>query len=431
MDKIRIVPIPVVYVLWHPRCALGEVLAKRILRWLRPGNGLGPQVFYRSLPAPDAPDDGLPPPLPGESRPGKYAESAMAKAANLQVVVPLIDDNMVADPVWRHWLVALATNRERVSRHILPTALDPTAYNMPSPVSDQNYLRPAGLPLPNPSAIAEADPGFALVERSLLKQLTEAMCRLLLGYSRRAASEVAAGASALDGEAAPLKVKVFLSHAKADGAAPASRLRDYINGKTQLDAFYDENDIAFGSSFGGVIQRAVQSSETAAMIAVRTTKYSSRPWCRRELSMFRRPICVNAGESGTAQRWRLYPLLVVEAMEGMELSAGIPEFGNSQVVRWTDQVPDIDEFIVTTVIRNAMLASFHAALGASLQAGPDQIVINWLPDAATLLQIPAVRQQRKVEVLHPGRRLSYLEATTMDEMFPTLTFTPFERAPAP
>jgi hypothetical protein len=43
--------LPQVYVLWHPRCALG---APRIRDWLRPGNGLGPpEVFNRSLPAPD------------------------------------------------------------------------------------------------------------------------------------------------------------------------------------------------------------------------------------------------------------------------------------------------------------------------------------------------------------------------------------------
>ncbi|HRP23912.1 hypothetical protein [Thauera sp.] len=39
--------IPEMYVLWHPRCEAGEALATRIYGWLRPGNGLGPQVFYR------------------------------------------------------------------------------------------------------------------------------------------------------------------------------------------------------------------------------------------------------------------------------------------------------------------------------------------------------------------------------------------------
>ena len=45
--------IPEVYVLWHPAFPNGEALAQRIYRWVRP-KGLGPQVFYRSLPAPEA-----------------------------------------------------------------------------------------------------------------------------------------------------------------------------------------------------------------------------------------------------------------------------------------------------------------------------------------------------------------------------------------
>ena len=43
---------------------------------------------------------------------------------------------------------------------------------------------------------------------------------------------------------------MFLSHAKRDGTGPARRLRDYIYSQTQLTAFFDENDIAYGSVFG-------------------------------------------------------------------------------------------------------------------------------------------------------------------------------------
>ena len=100
-------PIPEIFVLWHPRCLLGEKLARRILRWLRPGNGLGPEVFYRSLPAPGAPANGLPLPLPGEARPDAPVRT-LQRFSNLQVVLPLIDENMVADRSWRHWLEGLA-----------------------------------------------------------------------------------------------------------------------------------------------------------------------------------------------------------------------------------------------------------------------------------------------------------------------------------
>src|SRR4051794_23184330 len=101
-------PVPEVYVLWHPRCAFGDKAARAIYEWLRPGNGLGPGVFYRSLPAHDAPPGGLPPPLPLETRGPAPSHSS---GVNLQIVLLLIDDNMVADPSWRHWLKVLG-NRD-------------------------------------------------------------------------------------------------------------------------------------------------------------------------------------------------------------------------------------------------------------------------------------------------------------------------------
>jgi hypothetical protein len=110
------IPIPEIYVLWHPQCPLGEKIARRILAWLRPGNGLGPEVFYRSLPAPEAPIAGLPPPLPGEPRAVAGTESVKGRqrVSNLHIVLPLIDENMVADIAWRHWLEQLTLTRASI-----------------------------------------------------------------------------------------------------------------------------------------------------------------------------------------------------------------------------------------------------------------------------------------------------------------------------
>jgi hypothetical protein len=323
---------------------------------------------------------------------------------------------MVSDQSWRYWLDSLAAS-SGTTRAIMPVALDTTAYNMPASLRELNYLRPSdprtspGLPLD--------DARLEVVARSLLKQLTEAMCRLILPRSP---------GGTVHASNAPLpKVNVFLSHAKQDGTVPAQRLRDYIYGQTQLAAFFDENDIAFGDVFGRVIQRTLDSNDTAAMIAVRSVKYAGRPWCRRELSIFRRPR-QEPTPDGKAQQWRLYPTLVVEAMEGRQLSSGIPEIGNSTAIRWSDSEKDLEELIVTTVIRDAMLASFHSALGASIPSHGGQIVINWLPDPTTLLAIPDVRAGEERDVLHPGRGLSGLELDILFEYFPHLTFRSFEEA---
>ena len=423
MNMRQTTPIPEIFVLWRPQCPLGEKLARRIYSWLRPGNGLGPQVFYRSLPAPEADVKGLPPPLPGEVRPSFQASAkGRPKVSNLQMVLPLIDEHMVADLAWRHWLGALTTAIPSVTqRVIMPVALDTTAYNMPAALRELNYLRPTGLPLPVSDDMAGAS--FESVVRSLLKQLTESMCRLMLSRPNR--SGAVTNRLSVSNESLP-KVTIFLSHAKEDGTIPARRLRDYIYSQTQLAAFYDENDIAFGSVFSRVIQDDLDSPDTAALIAVRSARYASRSWCRRELSLFRRPRQENQAGEGV-ERWRLYPSLVVEAMEGGKLSAGIPELGNSSVIRWADDDKNLEELIVTTVIRDAMLASFHSAMGASIPSKAEQIIINWLPDPTTLLHLPTIRSaSEERDVLHPGRGLSGVELDILAEFFPKLTFRSFE-----
>lgn len=412
--------IPELFLLWHPSCKLGEVLAKRVYAWLRPGNGLGPEVFYRSLAAPGAPQ-GLPLPLPGEERMDDTAPRS--KTANLQIVLIFLDCHMIADAGWRYWLGRLALRAGEADRVLLPVALDSTAYNVPESLRPLNFLRPAGLPLPDedpPAPPAKVE----VVVRSLLKQLTEALCRLLLARpAERSKGKVAGGSGAGD----PTKITLFVSHAKADGVSAARRIRDFIYGNTQLAAFYDENDIPFGSAFGRVLNENLAQAHTVALIAVRSARYASRPWCRRELALFRRPR-LEASRRGGAEYWRLSPVLVVDAMEPGTRSVGLPEMGNAPLLRWSPDLPDQEEQIVTTILRDSLLAAFHAGLGRTMPDERDCIVLNWVPDATTLLQIPKVQAARnELRVFFPGRSLPGLERSILRDMFPRINFYSFDQ----
>ncbi|WP_158219813.1 toll/interleukin-1 receptor domain-containing protein [Ideonella sp. A 288] len=420
-------PIPEIYVLWHPCCTIGETLARSIYAWLRPGNGLGPQVYYRSLTEPGGTAGGLPLALPGEQRAGRATREPVppsSRQVNLQIVILLIDDHMIADMTWRHWLTALARDKPAVRRAFVPVALDSTAYNVPAPLRELNFLRPAGLPLTEPEG-ARRDAALEASVRSMLKQLTETLCRTMLTTPTAPATGDSAGQGSLP------KISIFLSHAKADGTTPAKRIRDHIYSQTQLTAFYDENDIPFGSVFAQVLQSNVASKQTAAMIAVRTERYASRPWCRRELSLFRRPWQEPLPAAMTTEHWRLHPMVIVDALEPGRQTLGVPEFGNATAVRWSDSLPDQEETIVTLVLRDALLAAFHAALGRSLKLSPGTLVLNWLPDPTTLLHIPKVRDGlAEVQLLHPGRGLSGLELAVLDELFPRVSFHCFDQAAA-
>jgi len=415
-------PIPEVFVLWHPGCGLGEFLARRIYAWLRPGNGLGPQVFYRSLPAPKSSRGGLPPPLPGELRSGATILSSSSRLSNLQVILLLVDEQMIADAAWRFWLLQLGLSQTISQRKIIPIALDSTAFNLPVGFRELNFLRPAGVPLP-PGGAEDAK---EKIVRSLLKQLTETMCSFMLFRSYGASSQSVPNSGGQRDDIST-KIKIFLSHAKADGTIPARRIRDYIYSQTQLAAFYDENDIPFASVFSRVLQNDLEPEETAALITVRSAEYANRAWCRRELAWFRRPR-QDKTSVGPGEQWRLNPTLIVDAIEGGRQSPGIPEIGNSTLIRWANDLEGQEEQIVTSILRDVMLSLFHLAVGRTLPQGPNHIVLNWLPDPTTLLLIPRVKSSEDLKVYYPGRGLSGLELDILDEFFPHLEFHSFEEA---
>jgi hypothetical protein len=404
--------IPEVFVLWHPDSTIGEFLAQKIYDWLRPAPGVGLQVYYRCLPAPGSPPGTLPLPLPGD-----VEKPSSSKMSNVQIVVPLIDEHMIASPAWRNWLAMLRNRSD--SRVVWPVALHPSAYNAPKGIRELNFLRPtskAGASASDPTA-------REVMSRSLLRQLTEALGRLMLGGDGAVLTEQLAGTRP--------KVRIFLSHAKADGPGPARRIRDYIYGHTQIAAFFDENDIPYASGFAQVLERDAnpQNGMTAAMIAIKSAAYASRPWCRWELSRFRKPVPIDS-DVDTATRWRLHPVLVVEAMDGGVSSVGIPELGNAPVVRWSDSIPDLEESIVTQLLRDAVLGAYHDAMGRTLTGDRDRLVLNWQPDPTTLLSIPRVRASHAapLDVVYPGRGLPGLELDILYGLFPNVTFLSFDEA---
>lgn len=412
--------IPEIYVLWHPRFANGEALAQRIHRWLRP-DGRGPQVYYRCLPAPGAPPGGLPPPLPNENRRGAAGDMCAFPASSLgkrQLVVLLIDAQMVVDHSWRHWINRLGESADTSQRAMLPVALDSSAFNVPPALQSLNFLRPAGVPADAAGSVWAADV-LEGVARSLQKQLTEALCERLLntGLPGEPGSENAGA-----------KVKIFLSHAKADGSEPARRIRDYLYSQTQIAAFFDENDIPFGSLFERVLDNNVAGEQlAAAMIAVRSARYASRPWCRREVSLFRRPRLDFQSASGS-QLWTLNPTLVVDTLAGGGISAGIAELGNSPTIRWAENLPQQEETIVTTLLRDVLLAAHQRAVGRALLGPKKRIVLNWIPDPASLLHVTPIRTAAaKLRVFYPGRDLSGPERQTLRDFFPQARFISFDR----
>lgn len=122
IDPVRI------YVLWHHASGDGHALAEAVHQWFRgsPSDvteaGYGIQVHYRTGDLDKA--DGCLVPI----RPD---------AADVTIIVPLVDEHMVTDPAWRGYLERLAGTQAK----IYTVVLHPSAFNLPERLAALNFIR--------------------------------------------------------------------------------------------------------------------------------------------------------------------------------------------------------------------------------------------------------------------------------------------------
>jgi len=74
-------------------------------------------------------------------------------------------------------------------------------------------------------------------------------------------------------------LKLFISHAKADGLFLAHSLVSLLKEVPELNAWYDAIDLQSGAAWSDDIEAEASSS---VLIAIRTEGYDQSPWCRNE-----------------------------------------------------------------------------------------------------------------------------------------------------
>ncbi len=400
-----------IYVLWHPprdpADDAAEFYAHAIFSWFRMKSGYGAPVYFRSTAA--------------AGRDGKPLDILPPAEGAVNLIIVLANAEMVADHAWREWLDELANRKNFL---LFPVALDSTAYNLPESMRELNFI-PVQLAAGRGSQFATDDREQG--RERLLKQLTEAFARVLTRDETDPA--------ALPSES---KVRVFLSHAKADDTEQARSLRDYIYSETQLSAFFDENDIAFGNSFQKVLDKALRQGETAALAVFHGDNYADRPWCRREIQVFRKPVKVK----GTGCVWMLHPMIVLQTMKGgisggVGLGRTIAELGSATCIRWQERN---EATYVTSLLREVFLGARHLKMAIEVRRrlrrmNPGRIakgcaLINWTPDLPTLLRLGEIIRGEVggvplSRVIYPGHGLSRLELDTLRLYFPKLELLTF------
>ncbi|HEY7766809.1 TIR domain-containing protein [Longimicrobium sp.] len=313
-----------VHVLWTGEDAGADSLANGVYRYLardprRPlERGLGIPVRLWKDPV-------------AEAVPALDLDS-MSRAA----VVPLVGAKMVLDAS-----DALAALRERIEgsggRHRLyPVALTPAAFR--GPLAASNFIRLQSI-------------GEATRLQPLVDALAHALYQLLA-----------------DEGSGPPRLRLFLSHAKHDGREIAEALRDHLRAETQLDSFFDTNDITYGSAFAEEIERG---AEGAALVAIQTDAYASREWCRREVL-----IAKAAGR----------PVIVINAVRMGELRS-FPYLGNVPTIRWSpgDAVAERCASVVSLALRESLrVVHFTREVAAREIVREGDAVTAYPPELLTL-----------------------------------------------
>jgi hypothetical protein len=246
-----------IFVLWHPFFKEGQEYADLIFSEFKRdvksplARGLNIPVYFRYLtPLLEIPFD-------------KF---------EFTVTVAFIDSAFVLDNDYKEFLVSISQHHGKSL--LIPFAIDSTAFNVG--LGNANFAR--------------------LYERTLKK---EYVVSIIAHETARHLYELKEVIDPTDRSPKPLKL--FISHAKADGLEIARQIKSYIDAQLPLKTFFDTNDISIGYDFTEEIKNNIAA---AVVIALHTDQYSSREWCRREILLAKqnnRPIvilnCFQKGES--------------------------------------------------------------------------------------------------------------------------------------
>ena len=384
-----------IYVLYHPNSNEAKVLTDRIYDWFRLSNLEGIPVYIRSQP-----------------KKGKHVpEDPVGNEDTLEYLVPLVDSHMVRDPAWHFYLEKLTQNclndrsEARTGWVMFPVALDGTSFNLPGQITQRNFIRfsmPAGTAPEQQTEIREH------AYMGVLKDLTEAMSRDL--NARLFPKQIGR------------KLKIFISYSRADGPAVPKAMRDYIQGRTQCEAFFDENDISFGSKYQTVLDQNA-GDQARALIVVLGDHYADRPVCRWEIFKFTRPSLIPLDTDGhPARDIRVFhPVIVLNTLSSPMVTRVVPELGQAPTLRWEEG----REMIAFSMLMRSVLFGARNVLAAQKIAKTfsQGIIVNRLPGPVSLTRLldesaeEAQSEEGNSRIHYPGNGLPLLELQLLESTF--------------
>ncbi|MEA2684806.1 MAG: hypothetical protein QOE93_1, partial [Actinomycetota bacterium] len=325
-----------VYVAWHPHDPEGAVIGRRILTTLqgdpqRPaGERIGIPVRFRTA-------------LAGGRAPEPPTELKL-DTAEPAVVAIVAGPHLLGSAPWRAWARTVRAEVQRVQ------------------VDDKVGHRLVVLAT-SPHALGASDLFGTIAALRLIGLDPEAQTRTALISVLAATADLLVSASAE-------RLKIFISHAKSDGAVLAGELDQRI-ARAKLGAFLDSHTIVEGLQFDDVINKATGDRE-GATVAVVTDAYASREWCRIEALQVKRLGL---------------PLVALDAVKsGQERS--LPYLGNVPLVRDSDDREAVFDEVLIALLREVVRSRWFPGHVARL--GGEQnglLVMSRPPELLTVLHL--------------------------------------------
>lgn len=380
---IQYLPYFRVYLVWHPQSHSGQELAEYIFKHICADpdhpllRGIGIPIRFRS--APFSPEIKTPRPI--------VLEDCFSSATFV-----LIDDPMVIDESWQHYVESLFEDVSQLATHhrIYPVAVSKNAFNLSEKIKLINFIR-----------IQQID---SLIEQQdiLLRKILHECCRQLKQMQSK------------EWDKAPPPIKLFLSHAKQDGVQIAQGIREWMFTDNTFDNFFDTKDIAPGYDFKEEIKNGIIDS---ALLICQTDAYTTRYYCRWEIL--------------TAKKYRV-PILLINALDlGEERS--FPYMGNMPTFRWKgiETTPAIITRILLEVLRYQYFPGYVEALKVIGKIPSQAMVIPCAPDL--LNQVHNLQEERSEAdtfLIYPDPPLGDDEMEVLDSLNPDIRiWTPSQPMP--
>ena len=275
------------YVVWHPQSNKGKLYADELYKTFCRDTGsplsraLGIPVLFRSTVL----ENNVPAPI-DTTESGRNA------------ILLLIDEEMFMDAAWFDYVQNLLDKEDGNTVRVFPVALSKYAFSIDEKrLIQRQYI--------NLVALHEKEgDGIQLSFAELRSRMLHDLSRFLLNMNKVADVEQ---------QSSPPPVRLFISHAKADGEPLALQFRDHVLQRTKINTFFDASDIADADDFEKTLKTSLKNS---AIVVFLTDRYSTREWCRIEVIVAKRNHS---------------PLVVVNGLQKGE-KRSFPYIGNVPVI---------------------------------------------------------------------------------------------------